>query len=293
MLIVDENTEEQLVTTLKGLIDVPFESRALYFKFHPGQLAEPQRCRDIAALVHEALPTHDAKLYFCEAGELIIITDATATVRQVNPLALKLADYMKVSCMECGFSFFAVKEKGLGLLAHFQQYLNQKKERLERQKALELQSEIKARQASKRQAFLNYNLPEDSTQRIERQRTQRETGEMMVIEDDPFSRRLVESLLGKEYGVTGLGSAEDALTTYIKTAPNVTFLDINLPDVSGHDLLEKIMQIDPQAYVIMLSGQADRENIAEAMRRGAKGFVAKPFTPDKLHQYIRRCPTIH
>jgi len=40
----------------------------------------------------------------------------------------------------------------------------------------------------------------------------------------------------------------------------------------------------------MLSGNADREHITKAMQAGAAGFVGKPFTRDKLNQYIERCP---
>jgi DNA-binding NtrC family response regulator len=114
----------------------------------------------------------------------------------------------------------------------------------------------------------------------------------MLIEDDAFSRKLVENVVGKQYEITSLATADQALNTYARTAPNLLFLDIDLPDVTGHELLAKIMALDPEAHVVMLSGNADRENISKALGIGAKGFVAKPFTRDKLFQYISRCPTI-
>jgi two-component system chemotaxis response regulator CheY len=127
---------------------------------------------------------------------------------------------------------------------------------------------------------------------IDQRRSSRKSPHFMIIEDDVFSRRLVENVLQKQYPLTGLGEATNSLQTYSRIAPDLLFLDINLPDVTGHELLERIISIDPKAYVIMLSGNADRENIMQAMRKGAKGFVAKPFTKDKLFQYIERCPTI-
>ena len=114
----------------------------------------------------------------------------------------------------------------------------------------------------------------------------------MVIEDDAFSRRLVEKVMKNVCTLTSLGSAETALDAYTLSAPDMLFLDINLPDVSGLDLLEKIRKIDPNAYIVMLSGNADRVNITTAMQLGARGFVAKPFTTEKLFQYVNRCPTI-
>ncbi len=92
--------------------------------------------------------------------------------------------------------------------------------------------------------------------------------------------------------MTGLSVATYALDKYTNIAPDILFLDINLPDVTGHELLEKILILDPDAYVIMLSGNCDRDNITQAISKGAKGFIAKPFTKDKLFQYIDRCPTI-
>ena len=93
--------------------------------------------------------------------------------------------------------------------------------------------------------------------------------------------------------LTSLENAETALQSYAQIAPDILFLDINLPNVTGHELLEKILLLDPQAYIIMLSGNSDKENVLQAMQRGARGFVAKPFTPDKLYQYIERCPTLN
>ena len=65
-------------------------------------------------------------------------------------------------------------------------------------------------------------------------------------------------------------------------------LDINLPDVTGHDLLERILLIDPDAHVIMLSGNADQTNIVQAMSKGAKGFIAKPFELKELRDELHR-----
>ncbi len=65
-----------------------------------------------------------------------------------------------------------------------------------------------------------------------------------------------------------------------------------MPDVTRHELLEKIITIDPEAYIIMLSGNASQANIVQAMSLGAKGFIAKPFSREKIFQYIDRCPTI-
>lgn len=149
--------------------------------------------------------------------------------------------------------------------------------------------QVREQAALKREKILN-NLPAVSGDAIAARRQGRRTPQIMIIEDDEFSRRLVESTLQKQFPLVGLGSAEGALRTYADTAPDLLFLDIDLPDVSGHELLERIVAFDPNAYIVMLSGNTDKANILNAMQHGAKGFVGKPFTRAKLFQYIERCP---
>ena len=111
---------------------------------------------------------------------------------------------------------------------------------------------------------------------------------VMLIEDDHFSRRLVENIIPKPIQVLSLSTAERAISSYLATAPHLLLLDINLPDVTGHELLQEIIKLDAEACIVMLSGNADKENISQAMKLGAKGFIAKPFTREKILQYLEK-----
>ena len=62
--------------------------------------------------------------------------------------------------------------------------------------------------------------------------------------------------------------------------------------MNGHDILAKILALDSEAFIVMLTGQGSRDNVLRAVEAGAKGFVGKPFTPDKLHSYTQKCPFI-
>lgn len=124
-------------------------------------------------------------------------------------------------------------------------------------------------------------------------RAQRQKPRVMVVEDDPFTQKLVKAAIDAEHEVASAQDGREAILSYAAQAPDVLFLDIGLPDINGHDVLEKIFEIDPQAYVVMLSGNGDRDNVLRAVSCGAKGFVGKPFTRDKLLQYIRKSPFIH
>ena len=117
-------------------------------------------------------------------------------------------------------------------------------------------------------------------------RLQRTEKNILIVEDDPLSLRLVKNVLQAEYKITTAGTGQEAYDSYVRNAPNVVFLDIGLPDSNGLQILEKILILDSSAYIIMLSGHTYQEAIMQAMKTGAKGFVGKPFTRDRLIRYI-------
>lgn len=111
---------------------------------------------------------------------------------------------------------------------------------------------------------------------------------VLLVEDDAFSRRLVKNLLQKDFEVIEAENGKEALVKYVTYAPNVVFLDINLPDCTGMQLLERLITLDAKSYIVMLSGNSFKDNILLSVKKGAKGFVAKPFPREKLFHYIER-----
>lgn len=132
----------------------------------------------------------------------------------------------------------------------------------------------------------------DHVRSIGLRRKKRTTPDILVVEDDAFLQRLVGNLFTKDFRVMSAKSGADALDLYVQQAPDMVFLDIGLPDINGHDVLAKLLELDPYAYVVMLSGLASRENVLKCLEQGAKGFVGKPFTPEKLFFYVHKCPFI-
>ncbi len=108
---------------------------------------------------------------------------------------------------------------------------------------------------------------------------------MMVVEDDPVTRRIVCSAF-KQYALITATTAQEAISNYLLHAPDIVFLDIGLPDASGLDVLRRIIANDADAYVVMFSSNSYLDNVTAALVNGASGFVAKPFKKDKMHYYI-------
>lgn len=123
-------------------------------------------------------------------------------------------------------------------------------------------------------------------------RSTREDISVLVVDDDQLARTLVGNVLKQDYHVAYAHNGTEAIEGYLKEAPDVVFLDIGMPDISGHEVLECLFQMDIEPYVIMFSGRKDKENMMKALDAGAQGFVGKPFTREKLFEYIQKSPYV-
>lgn len=121
-------------------------------------------------------------------------------------------------------------------------------------------------------------------------RDNRQEISILVVEDDAFSSNLVKKALSKQHTVYTAHTGKLAIEQYFAIVPDVVFLDIDLPDVTGHDVLAKLLQHDKDAYVVMLSANSQKDNVVAAIEKGAKGFVGKPFSKEKLLENIQRSP---
>ena len=70
--------------------------------------------------------------------------------------------------------------------------------------------------------------------------------------------------------------------------PDVIFVDLKMPGISGFQVIEKIQEIDPSVVTIVITGFATINSAVEAMQKGAFDFLPKPFTPDELRVITRR-----
>jgi CheY-like chemotaxis protein len=281
MLLIDHDTETHLTAALKAH---HLTSRYLYLHLMdaPPIVGIKEKVIETAKRLFEEV---ELQMYFCEDGDICLLAPLLPR-KAGNQFVLEIAAYAGRIANDSFAQCYDVMPR----LPHLLALMEQKRHKKTQAHAHQVKLEEQQQRERKRQAILggNYASPAD----VKARRAARATPQMMMIEDDPFSRRLVENVIQKKYPLTGLGEATHALETYARLAPDILFLDIQLPDVTGHELLEKIIALDPEAYVVMLSGNADRDNITQAMQRGAKGFIAKPFTREKLFQYIERCPTL-
>jgi len=112
-------------------------------------------------------------------------------------------------------------------------------------------------------------------------------GRVLVVDDEKDITSVVEehfTSLGYQVDVANHGTA--ALVQAAALRPDVVLLDVNMPEVSGDELLNRLLAIDPTVPVVMLTGNADEDLARSFLRRGALDFVAKPFKLSMLEQVI-------
>ncbi|MGB0719159.1 MAG: response regulator [Bdellovibrionales bacterium] len=110
---------------------------------------------------------------------------------------------------------------------------------------------------------------------------------VLLVEDDPVTRWMVRNSLKHECEFATAPSANQAFSKFQAFQPDIVFLDIDLPDKSGREVLEWIIRNDPGVCVVMFSSNDNLDTISETLEEGASGFIAKPFLKEDLLGYIR------
>lgn len=114
---------------------------------------------------------------------------------------------------------------------------------------------------------------------------------VVVIDDDSMMRQMLRLILSSDnYVVVGEASnGDDGLDVCNRLKPDLVLLDILMPKMNGLLALELILEQSPATKVIMVSVEAKKDTVAEAIRRGACGFVVKPLNPASVLDRIERC----
>lgn len=111
---------------------------------------------------------------------------------------------------------------------------------------------------------------------------------ILVVDDEQPIRRLLRVGLAAEgYAVIEAGDASAAGLALAKEKPALIVLDLGLPDVQGHDLLERWRQEGIDLPIIILSSRTDEAGIVRALELGADDYVTKPFGTRELAARIR------
>jgi len=111
---------------------------------------------------------------------------------------------------------------------------------------------------------------------------------LLVDDDDAFRHVLAEELRRTGFRIRAVADAESALLEAGKRTADVAVVDLNLPGMSGEDLLQELRDRSPSTEVIVLTGHATVENAVRTLKDGAYDFLTKPCNLDALETLIRK-----
>ncbi len=113
---------------------------------------------------------------------------------------------------------------------------------------------------------------------------------VLVVDDAAFMRMMIRDILSKEgYIIHEAVNGRDAVEKYLEVRPDLTTMDITMPEMDGIEALRKIREHDPSARVLMVSAMGQQKLIVEALEAGAMDFLVKPFQPTKVLETVKKC----
>ncbi len=112
---------------------------------------------------------------------------------------------------------------------------------------------------------------------------------ILVADDSPIYRKLVEHALSQEHALLFATNGRQAIDLFAEHQPDLVITDWTMPDISGLELCQRIRRDFRQvyAYVILLSSNADKEEVIEGLAAGADDYVTKPFHAGELQARVR------
>ncbi|WAJ31379.1 sigma-54-dependent transcriptional regulator [Antarcticirhabdus aurantiaca] len=118
---------------------------------------------------------------------------------------------------------------------------------------------------------------------------QNEPVEVLFVDDEEHLRIAnAQSLQLSGFRATPLGSAVEALEILSPDFPGVLVTDLRMPGMDGMALFRRVLAMDPDLPVILVTGHGDVETAVAALKEGAYDFIAKPFSGDRLAESVRR-----
>jgi DNA-binding NarL/FixJ family response regulator len=114
---------------------------------------------------------------------------------------------------------------------------------------------------------------------------------VLVADDEPHVRKVVAAIvrgLGAEV-VAEAGDGEEAVELFSRLRPDVAILDINMPKLRGDEALPRIMKIDPDAVVVMMTAQDAIQSVHDCLDAGASHYILKSNGAEEIYALLAEC----
>jgi two-component system chemotaxis response regulator CheY len=111
---------------------------------------------------------------------------------------------------------------------------------------------------------------------------------LLIVDDSGVIRnKIARGAAAKQFDVVGLAQdGEDALRLFEKFQPGVVTMDLTMPRMDGIACIQALLKMRPDTLILVVSALADKATAIEALKRGAHGFVLKPFSDEQIGEAL-------
>lgn len=113
---------------------------------------------------------------------------------------------------------------------------------------------------------------------------------LFIVDDSAFMRMMLKDILKRaEYEIVGEAeNGKAAVDLYSQLHPDLTLMDITMPEKNGLQALKEIRALDPDAAVIMMAVQGEENRALMCKLAGAKGSISKPFQQAPVLEAVKK-----
>ena len=110
------------------------------------------------------------------------------------------------------------------------------------------------------------------------------TGRRALVVDDTAIMRVIVSRILRDahYDVVEASNGAEAIQAFFRDKPDVVLMDLNMEGIDGTAAIRGILSINADARIVVCSATSDAHIVLNLLKLGARGYVTKPFTPEKL-----------
>ena len=114
---------------------------------------------------------------------------------------------------------------------------------------------------------------------------------ILIVDDSRTSRKFLKTMLeADQHEIIGEASnGLEGIQKYKELHPDITTMDITMPELDGIGAVKQIKAEDPNAKIIMCSAMGQQAMVLESIQAGARDFIVKPFQADRIVEAINKC----